>query len=73
MHCTCAPAGREKDMLLMRGHWQLAEIFKSISSLPTLLKVFLCSICLPCSCKARILPKKAVDIPASPLDFAVPP
>ena len=36
---TYAPAGKQEDMLLMRGYWQLADMNLCISRVPMMLKV----------------------------------
>jgi hypothetical protein len=36
---TCILAGRQQDMLLMRGHWQLADMYLCIARVPSLAKV----------------------------------
>ena len=38
--CTCAPAGRPEDMVLMHSFWQLADVYLCILRMPTLKKVW---------------------------------
>ena len=38
--CTCAPAGKPEDMVLMHSFWQLADIHLCILRMPSLKKVW---------------------------------